>query len=249
LLTIHAVLGEVTPPCSSPSADGHTVVGPSEDGNVGGCLVLGPPEIDARDLRTVVVQEAASADALDIAVRLNAGGTERFTNFAGRSLGRPLAIVTDGKLLAAPRVESPSTDGRFTISGMPLDRAIEIVRRLGGDPAVPKATPESDGLQRATKLCEDYVTTLGQGAQVGLVLVRTAGNVTSTSRQLLGHTTPPWDSLPADHFVASCGYTFPIASSTTRCRGGEIAPASGAVLIDGEGRMTPDPTANAAEPC
>jgi hypothetical protein len=123
------------------------------------------------------------------------------------------------------------------------------VRRLGGDPTVPEARPESNDIRRATKLCESYAETVGQGAEVGLVLARTAGDVTSASRQLLGHTTPPWDSLRADHFVASCGYTFPISSPTSRCRDGEIAPAGGAVLIDEEGRLTPDPTANVAGPC
>jgi hypothetical protein len=249
MLTIHAVLGELTPPCPSLSADGHPVVGPSEDGGTSGCLILAPPQIDARDLKTVVVQEGASEDHLDIAVRLNAAGTDRYTNLAGRSIGQRLAIVADGKLLAAPRVESPSTEGAFTISGLQRDRAIEIVRRLGGDPSIPKATPESDGIRRATKLCEDYVATVGQGAEVGLVLVRTAGDVTSASRQLLGRTTPPWDSLPADHVVASCGYAFPISSPTSRCRGGEIASRGGSVLIDEEGRVTPDPTADRAGSC
>ncbi len=249
LLTIHPVLGELPSPCSSPSPDGHLVAGPAEDGKITGCLVLGPPEIDARALRTVVVQEASSETTLDIAVRLNAQSTDRFTNLAGRSIGRRLAIVTEGRLLAAPIVESISTEGRFIISGIPRERAVELVRRLGGDAAVPKASAEPNAVRRATKLCEGYVATLGQGAEVGMVLARTAGDVTRVSRQFLGRTTPPWDSLPADHFVAGCSYTFPITSSTKRCRGGEIVPAGGAVLLDDEGRMTPDPTADLAAPC
>ena len=249
LLTIHPVFGELPPPCSSPSPDGHPVAGPAEDGTITGCLVLGPPELDAGALRTVVVEEGASEANLDIAVRLNAQGTKRFTNLAGRSLGRRLAIVTEGRLLAAPIVESISTEGRFVIRDIPRERAVELVRRLGGDAAVPKATTESDALRRATELCEGYVAGLGEGAEVGLVLPRTAGDVTRVSRQLLGRATPPWDSLPADHFVAGCGYTFPITSSTKRCRGGEIVPAGGAVLLDEEGRTTPDPTADLAAPC
>ena len=126
LLTIHTVRREVA--------------GPSEDGRTSACLVIGPPEIDARDLRTVVLQEATSEGVLDIVVALNARGTQRFTNVAGRSLGRPLAIVSEGKLLAAPRVESALTEGVFHISSIPRDRAIEIVRRVGGDDTVPKPT-------------------------------------------------------------------------------------------------------------
>jgi len=249
LLTIHTVLGELPPPCSSPSPDGHPVTGPSEDGKRTGCLVLAPPEIDARSLSTVVVQEGRSEGDLDIAVRLDAKGTDRFTNLSGRSIGRPLAIVSDGRLLAAPNVNSVSTDGRIVISNIPRDRALDLVRRLGGDAEVPKATAESNSLQRATTLCEKYVATLGHGAEVVSVLVRTAGDVTRLSRKALGHTTPPWDSLPADHFVADCSYTFPITASTTRCRGGEIVPAGGAVLLDDEGRMTPDPTAGIGGQC
>lgn len=225
------------------------MAGPAEDGKITGCLVLGPPEIDARALRTVVVQEGASETNLDIAVRLNAQGTERFTNLAGRSLGRRLAIVSEGRLLAAPIVESVSTEGRFIISDIPRELAVELVGHLGGDAAVPKATADSNALRRATKLCDGYVATLGEGAEVVLVLPRTAGDVTRLARQLLGRTTPPWDSLPADHFVAGCSYTLPITSSTKRCRGGEIVPAGGAVLLDEEGRMTPDSTADLAAPC
>ena len=168
LLTIHSVLGELPLPCSSPSPDGHPVAGPAEDGTITGCLVLGPPELDAGALRTVGVEEGASEANLDIAVRLNAQGTKRFTNLAGRSLGHRLAIVTEGRLLAAPIVQSVATEGRFIISDIPRERAVELVRRLGGDAAVPKATTESNALRRATELCDGYVATLGEGAEVGI---------------------------------------------------------------------------------
>lgn len=246
LLTIHPIVREAAPPCVSPSPDGHLAVGPRQNGDASLCLVLESAEVDARDLRSVVLQEAVSDENLDIAVTLNAKGSERFTNLAGRSIGRPLAIVSEGKLLAAPRVDSASTDGRFHISDIPRDQAVELVRKLGGDAIVPKPTAGSDSLRRATKLCENYVATIGNGAEVGLVLARTAGDITSASRRLLGHPTAPWDSLPADHFVASCSYTFPVASSTIRCPGG-IVPAGGAVLIDDEGRTTTDLTV--AGPC
>jgi len=249
LLTIHAVLGERPPPCSSPSPDGHPVAGPAENGTITGCLVLGPPELDARSLRSVVVEAGASDATLDIAVRLNTQGMERFTNLAGRSIGQRLAIVSEGRLLAAPIVEAISTDGRFIISDVPRERAVQLVQRLGGDAGVPKATTKSNALRRATELCDGYVATLGQGAEVVLVLPRTAGEITRLTRGFLGGPTPPWDSLPADHLVADCSYTFPINSSTKSCPSGEIVPAGGAVLLDEDGRMTPDPLANLSGSC
>lgn len=240
LLTIHPVLSETAPPCSSPTPSGNVVVLKVEKGKPHRCLALGASELTARDLRKVVLQEAFSGSEVEVALELNEPGTERFSSLAAKYVGQRLAILTKGTLLSAPVVQSPDMEGRIIISGISRDVAVDLVQQLGGDATLPKSS-ESSLLRRASGLCEASLPTVAPGAELSVLGVETAGRITSSARALLGRAVPPWDSLPAEHFVASCTYTFPVNSSTRRCPNGVIVPDSRSILIDSEDRMTDDP--------
>ena len=249
LLTIHPVLSETTPPCSSPTPAGNVVVLKVEKGKPDACLALGASELTARDLRKVVLQEAVSGSEVEVALDLNEAGTERFSGLAAKSFGQRLAILTKGTLLSAPVIRSPDVEGQIIISGISRDAAVDLVQQLGGDATLPKSS-ESSLLRRATSLCEASLPTAAPGAELSVLGVETAGKITSSARAHLGRTVPPWDSLPAEHFVASCTYTSPVTSSTRRCPNGVIVPASRSILVDSEGRVTDDPLRDSsADPC
>jgi hypothetical protein len=167
LLTIHPVLSETPPPCSSPTSAGNVVL-KVEKGKPDTCLALGASELTARDLRKVVLQEAISGGEVEVALELNEAGTERFSRLAAKSVGRRLAILTKGTLLSAPVVQSPDMEGRIIISGISRDAAADLVRQLGGDASLPKSS-ESSLLRRAASLCEASLPTVAPGAELSVL--------------------------------------------------------------------------------
>lgn len=57
----------------------------------------------------------------------------------------------------------------------------------------------------------------------------TAGQITILARRQLGHALHPWDQLPANHFVAECGYLDLTVTTTTISCPGTTLPSSGPV--------------------
>lgn len=109
------------------------------------------PLLTTADLAEVApVQDAAGAPA--VSFRLTEAGAGRLAGITAARVGRPLAIVYDGTVLAAPRIMAPIEGGAGLISGdfsfdealelavildsgtLPVDLVVERVEQVAGDP-------------------------------------------------------------------------------------------------------------------
>ena len=236
-LTVHAVLDEVPGPCDGVSTAAGQIAVQSDDDPASPCLVLGPAEVDA----TMVEDAELMSDdgEVIVAVQLDEEGTEALnalTESAFVEQGQ-LALLVEGQLVIAVPVLEPLTTGAVSVSELTEDEAVALVTALGGDPTLPEPDPGGLDLDRASAACDAF-----RPDTIGVVMATTAGALTAG---LGDDAIEPWASLPADHFVAQCGYPGPATTDTTICADGSAVSLSPADqwLVDEEGRSTPDPTA------
>ncbi len=81
-----------------------------------------------------------------VALAFNAEGTRKFAEWSRANVNKPLAIVLDKRIISAPVVREPITDGRAQISGGDIDypeaRRIALLLRYGALP-VPLSVVEN----------------------------------------------------------------------------------------------------------
>ena len=70
-----------------------------------------------KDLDTVAVQAGQVAGSYQIAFTLKSSGTKTFGDYTTNHVGQYLAIVLDKKILSAPVIKNPITDGQGVIEG------------------------------------------------------------------------------------------------------------------------------------
>ena len=73
--------------------------------------------LDQSAVSSATVQTQAPSQAPMIEVVLTAAGQKAFADITRRTVGKRLAIVVDGKLLVAPRIEAEIPGGRALITG------------------------------------------------------------------------------------------------------------------------------------
>lgn len=130
LLELRPVLATTSPPCPAEAASKNELVLPlSRDGAVAECLELGPPIVDAKDVRSATVADTpAGAPALSIV--LGGVGSANLDGFAARNQGKRLAIVADGAVVSAPEVRFTSFAGRIQVTGLSKEKTDDLFRRL-----------------------------------------------------------------------------------------------------------------------
>ena len=66
-----------------------------------------------------------------VSLEFNAQGAQKFADVTGRSVGRPIAIILDGKIISAPNVNESIYGGKAQISGsFSLTEVIDLVTQL-----------------------------------------------------------------------------------------------------------------------
>lgn len=86
---------------------------------------LGPPELDGNQVESVLARESPYDDGKWLVrVTLDEDGTAAFARLTTElaeteedSMKRLIAVVADGRVLTAPQVTSPITEGKIDISG------------------------------------------------------------------------------------------------------------------------------------
>jgi hypothetical protein len=253
LLTIHPVLQEAPPPCGALTAGtDEVVVADPSDGAPSSCLRLGPAAIDATAIENAEIVATGSADRFDVAVQLDADGSRVLDELAQERLGERLALLVRGRLVSAPTIQATEFAGAVGVSNLTRDEAVDLVAAVGGDATAPPPNPDAAQAERASAVCESFLSSAGEGASLGVSIPDTAGSITA----LLGdEAVEPWKSLPEDHFVARCSYLLPSVEepSTTICADGDAVSLEEPVqfLVDEGGQSTQDPTADigAFPPC
>jgi preprotein translocase subunit SecD len=93
--------------------------------------------LDSSDVKNAT----ASVDPLGqpiIEIKLTADGAKRFADVTGKNVGERLAIVIDGKLYEAPRINTAITGGEAQISGhFTKEEAKNLAARLNGSNGSP----------------------------------------------------------------------------------------------------------------
>ena len=69
------------------------------------------------DLKSVQVVPNQTGNGYEIAFELSTKGAKIFGDYTSKNVGKILGIVLDGKIISAPRVQSPITDGHGVITG------------------------------------------------------------------------------------------------------------------------------------
>jgi len=130
LLELRPVLASSPPPCATKAPKKSEVILPhSTDGKVDECLDLGPPIVDAKDVRSATVDDTQSKEPALFVVLGGVGGAN-LDGFAQRNLGKRLAIVADGQLVSAPEVRYSSFAGRIQVVGLSKEKTDDLLRRL-----------------------------------------------------------------------------------------------------------------------
>jgi preprotein translocase subunit SecD len=130
LLELRPVLASNPPPCATEAPKKGELVRPkTSDGKVTECLELGPPIVDAKDVRSATVAETPSGEPA-LSVVLGGVGSSNLDGFAQRNLGKRLAIVVQGGLVSAPVVQYSSFAGRIQVTGLSKEKTDDLFRRL-----------------------------------------------------------------------------------------------------------------------
>lgn len=130
LLELRPVLASNPPPCATKTPKKSEIILPkSTDGKVAECLELGPPIVNAKDVRSATVDETSSKEPALFVVLGGVGGAN-LDGFAQRNLGKRLAIVADGQLVSAPEVRYSSFAGRIQVVGLSKEKTDDLLRRL-----------------------------------------------------------------------------------------------------------------------
>ncbi len=104
---------------ASPTA---VATGTAEAGATPGATAAAPTQVyhtvmTGKDLNTVAVQAGSVAGQYQIAFTLKSSGTKTFGDYTTGHVGQYLAIVLDKKILSAPVIKNPITDGQGVIEG------------------------------------------------------------------------------------------------------------------------------------
>lgn len=130
LLELRPVLAANPPPCPDEAAEEDRLMRPiSADGKVAECLELGPPIVDANDVRAATVADTPAGDPA-LSVVLGTVGSTNLDGFAQRNQGKRLAIVSEGDVVSAPVVRFTSFAGRVQVTGLSKEKTEDLFRRL-----------------------------------------------------------------------------------------------------------------------
>jgi preprotein translocase subunit SecD len=127
LLELRPVLAANPPPC--PDQDGGDVLPLNAGGKVAECLELGPPIVDADDVRSATVAETPAKEPA-LSIVLGGVGSANLDGYAKANQGKRLAIVADGAVVSAPVLQFTSFAGRIQVTGLSKERTDDLFRRL-----------------------------------------------------------------------------------------------------------------------
>ena len=241
--SIRAIAGSARPPCATRVADpSGAAVLPTVSGLPGsGCLAVAAATVTATDVKDAT-NNTAQPGSVDI--ELTERGAGALDALASSHVGQQLAIVVLGEVAATPTVEAPHYDGKLQVV-TPPDITRRLLTALHGH-TIPASVPDLEQ-QRAAAVCDRTHPAATGRALPAVSRATTGGDITSVAKQVLGHGVPPWDGLPADHFVAACSYASYLVPGvpTTVCRDGSTVVLTQPVMYfaDEEGHRSDDPVA------
>ncbi|MBR6643972.1 MAG: protein translocase subunit SecD [Lachnospiraceae bacterium] len=135
-----------------------------------GGVVLTGSDIAKATARQIEAQSGVGYEYV-VELNLNDAGRGKFAEATKKSVGQQIAIVYDGEVISAPKVNTPITDGNALISGMAnFEEAnkLAVTIRIG---ALPLELTEIRSTVVGAQLGEEAVSTSLFAAAVGFALV------------------------------------------------------------------------------
>ena len=84
-----------------------------------------------QDIQTVTVQSSNREGSFDLLITFSGNGAEKWAEMTKKNTGKSIAIVLDGKVVAAPKVMTQINEGRCRISGdLSKDEALAMKAQL-----------------------------------------------------------------------------------------------------------------------
>lgn len=123
--TIRPVTRELAPPCVPPA------LAEKRDGQAIHCFEVGAAQVDASDVQsaTLVTDPATKTPAVEFS--LSPRGIDRFNAMARMvGTGGQAAIVLDGRIVSAPRLDTTDFPGTGVVTGLNNDEASQLTQRL-----------------------------------------------------------------------------------------------------------------------
>jgi hypothetical protein len=180
-------------------------------GHPEGCARVGAPVVTAKDVtKATAHQSSAINQGTDrgpdevLSLTLTPDAARRLEAFASARQVQTAAFTFKGVVMATPVFQNTQFSSGVEVSALSLADATRIVHALHG--TVAPTTTTSPNQPRAKALCQSHQSELAPGSVIAEGAPTTAGQVTRMARLYLGRTESPWDTLPADHFVARCTY-------------------------------------------
>lgn len=118
VLSFHLVVRPATPQEAQEGlVEPGTTILPSLDQYSTHYVIDDEPLLTGSDLANAQRAQSASTNRPVVTFRLNTRGAVRFGDVTTNNVGRPFAIVLDGKVISAPTINEPITGGSGEISG------------------------------------------------------------------------------------------------------------------------------------
>jgi protein-export membrane protein SecD len=106
-----------------------------------------------------------------IGFRFDGAGARRFAEATAANIGRPFAIILDGKVISAPRINSAITGGSGIIEGQfSIQEASEMVNLLNGG-ALPAPLKVEERRTVSAELGEDAVAAGALSTAIGFAII------------------------------------------------------------------------------
>jgi preprotein translocase subunit SecD len=123
--TIRPVTRQTAPPCARPALP------ELQNGQAVRCYELGPAGVDADDVQSATIIRDPQTSAPEVEFDLSPQGVERFNAMAKAvGVGGQAAVVVDGIVASAPRLDTTDFPGRGAVTGLGEEQAQRLATRL-----------------------------------------------------------------------------------------------------------------------
>lgn len=127
--------------------------------------------LTGKDFKSATVTFNQQTSEPEISIVFNGDGSKKFADMTKRNVGKPIAIVLDGQIISAPRVQQEITDGNAQITGsFTVDTAKKLALQLNAG-ALPVPVKLVEQRTVGPTLGQDSVETSLAAGLIGLFLV------------------------------------------------------------------------------
>lgn len=123
------------------------------------------------DLKNAVESSDPISNVVEVGLEFNSAGAEKFAKATSENVGRPIAIILDGKVLQTPVVNEPITGGRARITGyesLPEAHTIAVLLKSG---ALPLKTEVIEKRTVGPSLGADSLSKSIKAAVMGIIAI------------------------------------------------------------------------------